>query len=67
MSDAFAIKERYTRRVTGGRESVAYALLDMWERPWSSRALRFAAHALCRMLVRGIDVLETPTGYPYTT
>lgn len=37
---------------------LALSLLAYWERPWSSRAMRFALFALARAARRGIDVLE---------
>ena len=48
----------YQVHVCGNRPSVALALLALWERPWSSSALRFANHALVRAYNRGCDVLE---------
>jgi hypothetical protein len=48
---------RYIDRVAQG-PSVAASLLDLWDMPWSPRALRFAAHALQRAYIRGLDVLE---------
>lgn len=49
---------RYLDRIARG-PSCAASLLDLWAMPWSSRALRFAAHALQRAYNRGLDVLET--------
>lgn len=46
--------------IVGGQPSVALSLLALWERPWSSTALRWATHVLFRCRVRGIDVLEHP-------
>lgn len=36
----------------------AACLLELWERPWSGKALRFAAHRLEVLQARGISVLE---------
>ena len=37
------------------------ALLDLWDRPWSSKCLRFAFHALHRVeRAIGVDVLDPP-------
>lgn len=41
-----------------GRPSCALSLLALWERPWSSNALRWANHALVRAYSAGLDVLE---------
>ena len=56
----------YRARVCGDRPSVALALLALWERPWSPRALRFANHALVRAYNAGCDVLEA-ADYPDDT
>jgi hypothetical protein len=52
------VASEYVKHVTRGNPSCAFALLALWERPWSSTALRFAAHALQRAYTRGLDVLE---------
>jgi hypothetical protein len=59
MSDA-AIARRlaYSAHVCSSLPSVALSMLDLWERPWSTTALRFAAHILQRAYNRGCDVLE---------
>lgn len=41
----------------GSRFPTAMALLDFWARPWSPRAVRFAAHRLTLLRGRGIEVL----------
>ena len=50
-------RARYLRLIPAGRASVAVSLLTFWDRPWSSNAKRFAAHALAPAYARGIDVL----------
>lgn len=57
--DHDASEAAYTAHVIGNRPSCALGLLTLWDRPWSSRALRFAYHALHLALSRGLDVLET--------
>ncbi len=42
-----------------GGVSCALLLLDVWERPWSPTAMRYANHALVRAYNRGCDVLES--------
>lgn len=48
----------YAPIVCRGNPSCALAMLALWERPWSTRALRYAYHVLYRALARGCDVLE---------
>lgn len=50
---------RTSMLVDRSRFPIAYALLDAFDRPWSGRAIRFAAHALHRALIHGIDILES--------
>ena len=50
---------RYRLRVIpSGRASIATSLIDLWERPWSGTALRYACHAMHATIKLGIDVLE---------
>lgn len=51
--------DRWLADVCGFRPSCALSLLALWERPWSSNALRWANHALVRAYRAGLDVLET--------
>jgi hypothetical protein len=48
----------YAVRVTHVKPSVALSMLALWERPWSTSALRWAAHILQRAYNHGCDVLE---------
>ena len=48
----------YLVMVCYGRPSCAMSLLALWERPWSSHALRWANHVLVRAYNAGCDVLE---------
>lgn len=48
----------YCVMVCYGRPSIAFAMLQLWERPWSSSALRYAYHRLHVALAIGCDVLE---------
>lgn len=50
--------DEYQVLVCGNRPSCALALLAFWECPHSSRALRFANHALVSAYNAGLDVLE---------
>lgn len=43
-----------------GHVSVALSMLALWDRPWSPRALKYAAWALHRARRAGCDVLENP-------
>jgi hypothetical protein len=38
----------------------AYAMLALWDMPWSTRRLRYATWALHRARRAGCDVLENP-------
>lgn len=40
------------------RYPTSAVLLELWDRPWSPNALRFAAHRLGVVASHGIDVLE---------
>lgn len=51
---------RYSHRVTQANTSVAAQMLQLWDRPWSSTALKFATWALHRARRAGCDVLENP-------
>lgn len=51
-------RESWYRARVAPDVSVALALLALWDRPWSSNAIRFAYHALHRAYARGLDVLE---------
>lgn len=44
--------------IIGRRFPTATAILEVWERPWSYRAIRFASFALHRAMVHGCNVLE---------
>ena len=51
--------DRYRSRVAPQPHvSIAESLLALWDRPWSTTALRFAYHALHFALSRGLDVLD---------
>lgn len=52
---------RYHNAVVVGRPSCALSLIELWDRPTSPSALRFAYHALCRAYRRGLDVMEHDT------
>lgn len=60
-SDAFAVFhaewERLLRAWLGERYPTAGCLLELWERPWSSTALRFAGHRLAYVSAHGLDVM----------
>lgn len=47
----------YKHHVCVGKPSCALSLLALWERPWSTQALRFAAHALATARAAGLVVL----------
>lgn len=49
---------RVLREAAADAFPCAKALLDMWERPWSPNAKRFALHALARAYRAGCDVME---------
>jgi hypothetical protein len=51
-------EDTYHLTVCFTRPSVALSMLALWERPWSTQALRFAAHILQRAWNHGCDVLE---------
>lgn len=40
------------------RWPTAACLIEFWERPWSTSALRFAAHQLAKARAKGLSVLE---------
>lgn len=50
--------ELYRVMVCYGRPSIAFAMLQLWERPWSPTALRYAYRRLHVALAIGCDVLE---------
>lgn len=51
---------RYHAKCVPGGVSVALALLEVWDKPWSPNAARFAYHALMRAWHHELDVLEYP-------
>lgn len=58
FDDADALDRYRAHVVPQPHVSVAESLLMLWDRPWSSTALRFAYHACHHALVRGLDVME---------
>lgn len=57
----YAEWERLLGAWLGERYPTAGCLLALWERPWSSTALRFAGHRLTYVRAHGLDVLEGGT------
>lgn len=60
-ADAFPVFhaewERLQRAWLAERYPTAGCMLELWERPWSSTALRFAGHRLAYVSAHGLDVM----------
>lgn len=60
-ADAFPVFhaewERLQRAWLAKRYPTAGCLIELWERPWSSTALRFAGHRLAYVSAHGLDVM----------